>query len=227
MFPWLYFPLLFSKNDHPINKNLDVVKAEFASSIDLVGDNGLKKTVILSSSANTKLVKAPTRVSLNMLSYNPPQEQFTKKHIPIGVLVEGEFESVFKNRLTPNLENASEIQFKDRSPATQMLFISDANIIRNDFNSKSNEYYALGFDKYTKQVYANKAFFMNAVNYMVDESGLILSNTKSFKIRLLNKQMIEENKGLIQLINTALPILIVLLFGFVINLLRKRKYTHS
>lgn len=225
LFPWLYFPLLFSKNDHPINKNLDVVKAEFANSIDLVGNNNLKKTVVLSTSDYTKLVKAPTRISLNMLSFNPPQEQFTKKNVPIGVLVEGEFESVFKNRLTPQVKNSSEIQFKETSEKTQMLFISDGDLIKNDYNKQTNEYYALGYDKYTKQTYANKEFFMNAINYMVDESGLILSNTKSFKIRMLNAQKIEKNKTLIQAINTTLPVFLIILIGFVLNFIRKRKYT--
>lgn len=225
LFPWLYFPLMFSKNDHPINKNLDVVRARFANSIDLVGNDNLKKTVVLSSSEYTKLVKAPTRISLNMLSYEPPTEQFTKKNVPIGVLVEGEFESVYKNRLTPQVSNSGEIQFKEKSEKTQMLFISDGDLIRNDYNKETNEYYALGYDKYTKQTYANKDFIMNAINYMVDESGLILSNTKSFKIRLLNAQKVEKNKTVIQAINTILPVLLIILIGLILNIIRKRKYT--
>jgi ABC-2 type transport system permease protein len=107
LYPWIYYPMLFSKDDHPINKNLDVIKMEFPNSIDLVGNNQLKKTVILSSSQYTKLIKAPARVSLNILSYEPPQEQFSKKNVPVAVLVEGKFESVFKNRLTPRMEDAS------------------------------------------------------------------------------------------------------------------------
>ncbi|KAA3652465.1 MAG: gliding motility-associated ABC transporter substrate-binding protein GldG, partial [Bacteroidetes bacterium] len=140
LYPWLFYPLIFSKNDHPINKNLDVVKLQFANSIDLVGsDQGLKKTIVLSSSEYTKLVKAPTRISLNMLSFNPPQEQYKIKHVPVGVLVEGQFESVFKNRLTPNVTNAGEIQYREISEPTQQLFISDASLIRNDYNTKTNE----------------------------------------------------------------------------------------
>ncbi|MEQ8623360.1 MAG: gliding motility-associated ABC transporter substrate-binding protein GldG [Vicingaceae bacterium] len=225
LYPWLYYPLLFSKNNHPINKNLDVVKVEFASSIDLVGDDGLKKTVVLSTSENTKLVKAPTRVSLNMLSYEPPAAQYTKKNIPVGVLVEGEFSSVYSGRLAPNIINSGEIQFIEKSEPTQQLFISDENVIRNLYNEKSNEFYALGFDKYTKQVYGNKSFFINAVNFMVDESDLILSNDKSFKIRLLNTQLIDDNRFVIQLINTAAPIGLIVLIGLLLNFIRRRKYT--
>ena len=160
-----------------------------------------------------------------MLSYKPPQEQFKRKEVPVGVLVEGKFESVFKNRLTPRVSNAGEIQFKESSEETQMLFISDADLIRNEYNKKTNEYYALGFDKYTKQIYANKEFFMNSINYMVDESGLILSNTKSFKIRLLNKQLIEKHRTLIQAINTVAPVILIILIGLILNFIRKRKYT--
>tara|TARA_R110002096_G_scaffold136909_8_gene289879 strand:+ start:15781 stop:17520 length:1740 start_codon:yes stop_codon:yes gene_type:complete len=225
LYPWLYYPLLFSKNNHPINKNMDVVKVEFANSIELVGNNSLKKTVILSTSDNTKLVKAPTRVSLNMLSYTPPVEQFKQKNIPIAVLVEGEFESVFANRLPPNIINAAELQYKNKSPVTQQLFISDGSVIRNRFNEKTNEFYALGFDQFTKQVYGNKAFFLNAVNYMVDDTGLILSNNKSFKIRLMNGQKIDQNRILIQVLNTAVPIALIILIGLILFYLRKRKYT--
>lgn len=225
LYPWLFYPLIASKNDHPINKNLDVVKLDFANSIDLVGNNDLKKTVLLSTSKTTKLVKTPTRVSLNMLSYEPPVEQFQKQNVPVAVLVEGEFNSLYANRLTPQMKNASLIQVKDKSFDTQMLFISDGQFIRNEYKPSTNEYFALGFDKYTKQVYANKTFFLNAMNYLLDDSGLILSNTKSFKIRLLNSQQIKENKQWIQIINTALPIVIIILIGVVFYLIRKKKYT--
>lgn len=225
LYPWLFYPLIASKNDHPINKNLDVVKLDFANSIDLVGNNDLKKTVLLSTSKNTKLVKTPTRVSLNMLSYEPPVDQFQKQNIPVAVLVEGEFNSLYANRLTPQMQNASLIQVKDKSFDTQMLFVSDGQLIRNEYKPSTNEYFALGFDKYTKQVYANKSFFMNAVNYLLDDSGLILSNTKSFKIRLLNGQLIQQNKQLIQILNTALPIALIILVGIVLYVIRKRKYT--
>ncbi len=225
LFPWLYFPLISSKNNHPINKNLDVVKAEFASSIDLVGNDKLKKTVILSTSQYSKVLKLPARVSLNMLSYEPPKDQFTKKHVPLGVLIEGEFESIYQNRLTSNIYKAGEIQFKEKSPETQMVFLSDGELIRNEYNEQSNQYYALGFDKYTKQFYGNKDFFMNILSYLLDDSGLILSKTKSFKIRLLNTQIIQQNRLLIQLINTLSPIALIILIGVVIYFVRKKKYT--
>lgn len=225
LFPWLFYPLMVSPNNHPINKNIDVVRAQFANSIDLVGNNSLKKTVVLSTSDKTKLVKAPTRISLNMVSFNPPEEQFTKKNVPIAVLVEGEFTSVFDNRLPPNITNAGEIKYKNKSPETQMLFISDADLIRNRYNPRTNEYYALGFDHYTKQLYGNKDFFINAMHYLLDDSGIIVSNTKSFKIRLLNSDLVEHNRLLIQVLNTALPIALVILIGLILHFIRKKKYT--
>jgi len=225
-FPWPFFPLLFSKNDHPINKNMDVVKAEFASSIDLVGGSELKKTVILSTSNKTKTIKSPARVSLNMLGIEPNEDQFAKENVPIGVLVEGSFKSIYKNRLPPNIMNSKQIQFKEQSPETQQLFFSDGSLIKNDFNAKTNEFYALGFDRFTRQVYGNKDFMMHAINYLVDESGLILSKSKSFKIRQLDNEYIEKNRLLIQVLNTAIPILLVMLIGIVLFFIRKRKFTH-
>jgi len=225
LFPWLYFPLLVSKNNHPINKNIDVVRAEFCSSIDMVGSKALKKTVILSSSDKTKLVKAPTRVSLNMLSFEPPVEQFKRQDVPIAVLVEGTFSSNFANRISANLYSAGEIKYREEGKESMQLFIADGDLIKNRFNPETNEYYALGMDKYTQQVYGNKNFFLNAVNYMLDESGLILSNNKSFKLRLLNSTEIAQNRLSIQLLNTALPIGLILIFGLVFHFIRKRKYT--
>lgn len=225
VYPWLYYPLISSKNDHPINKNIDVVKLEFASSIDTVGSKGLKKTTILSSSDRTKLVKAPTRVSLNMLGFKPKVAQFAKKNVPVAVLVEGTFKSVFANRLTSNILNSKQIKFKEKSVPTQQLFISDGNLIKNRYNTQTNQYYALGFDRYSRQIYGNKSFIINAINYLVDDSDLILSNNKSFKIRLLDTQAIDEQRTLLQVINTAVPILLIILIGLVLHYIRKRKYT--
>ncbi|MEQ8909029.1 MAG: gliding motility-associated ABC transporter substrate-binding protein GldG [Vicingaceae bacterium] len=225
LFPWLYYPLMFSKNNHPINKNLDVVKADFASSIDLVGGSFLEKSVILSTSKYTKLLKTPTRVSMNMLSFNPPKEQFTKQNVPIGVLVEGEFKSIYRNRLTSKIVKAGEIQYKEKSPKNQMVFISDGDLIKNRYNKNTNQYYALGFDRYTNQFYGNKDFFMNILSYLLDDSGLILSKTKSFKIRMLNTQLVKQNRLLVQVLNTALPILVIILIGLLLHYLRRKKYT--
>jgi ABC-2 type transport system permease protein len=226
LFPWLYFPLIISKNNHPINKNINIVKAEFASSIDLVGSSNLKKTVILSSSDKTKLVKAPTRVSLNMLRFEPDVAQFKKKNIPLAVLVEGEFNSLFENRLPPNIENAGTIKFKAKSPDTKQLFIGDGSMIENKYKEETNEYFAMGMDSYTKQVYGNKDFFLNAVNYMLNDSDLILAKSKSFKIRLLDKEQIQENKLLIQVINIGIPIFSIVLLGLILTIYRRKKYSN-
>lgn len=225
LYPWLFYPLISSRDNHPINKNVDVVRAKFANSIDFVGGENLKRTTILSTSNHTKLIKAPARISLNMVNFKPPKEQFKKSNVPIGVLIEGEFTSVFENRLTLQITDAGEIKFKEKSPKTQMVFFSDGDIIKNRYNPKTEEYYALGYDRYTRQLYGNKNLFMNTINYLLDESGLILSNNKSFKIRLLDQQYIENNYLSIQLLNTVLPIVLILGLGVTFHFIRKRKYT--
>jgi len=225
LYPWLFYPLLISKNNHPINKNIEVVRAQFASSLDLVGNDELKKTVVLSTSDKSKIVRAPTRVSLNMLSYEPPVDQFKKQDLPIAVLVEGKFKSIYAHRLTPQMYESGEINYRHESKEGMQLFIADGDLIKNRYNPKTNEYYVMGMDRYTQQMYGNKDFFLNAVNYMLDESGLILSNTKSFKIRLLDREFIAQNRLMLQLLNTAVPIALVLIFGLVFGFIRKRKYS--
>lgn len=225
LFPWYYFPLMIPQGNHPISKNLNAIRGEFVSSIDLVGGNdSLSKSIFLSSSEYTKLVKAPTRISLNILRFEPPRAQYNKKHVPVAVLVEGKFESVYKNRLTSQFTSSGLIDFLENSEKNKMVFLSDADILKNKIKEGSNEYYAMGYDQYARQVFANKDFIMNTMDYLLDDSELILSNNKSFKIRLLDIQEVNNNSLFWQSINLALPVIIILVLAFIIHFLRKRSY---
>lgn len=226
-FPWYYFPLIMSKEKHPIVNNLDAITTEFVSSIDTVGSNpNVRKTPLLRSSQYTRLASAPHRISLNVLRDPPNERQYNRPGQMIAVLLEGEFESVFKNRLTPAVTDNPEFRYKENGRPTKMIVVSDASIIRNRVNRETNEYFALGFDRYTKRTYGNKEFIMNCVNYLLDDDGLINARAKEFKIRLLDRQRAEREKSRWQIFNTALPILLVLLFGAIHAYLRKRRFTH-
>jgi ABC-2 type transport system permease protein len=86
------------------------------------------------------------------------------------------------------------------------------------------EYRQLGFDRYSKQVFGNKAFLLNAINYLTDDEGLMDLRSRTFKIRLLDKVRVKEAKLTWQLINVILPLVIVSAFGAVYVYLRRRKY---
>ncbi|MBA3901891.1 MAG: gliding motility-associated ABC transporter substrate-binding protein GldG, partial [Bacteroidetes bacterium] len=192
LFPWLYFPLLIPQSNHPVVNNLDAIKLEFASTIDTVGPPNIKKTALLHTSKYTKLLKAPVRVSVNTLREEPNIAQFNRSHQPVAYLLEGEFESVFKNRNFPDeFYESKEIGFKESSSNTQMIVVSSGQVIKNHVNRSNGNYFPLGYDRFTGKIYGNKNFILNAVNYLCDDSGLIGARSKEFKLRLLDVEKLK------------------------------------
>lgn len=225
--PWIYFPLISPVTNHSITKNINLIKAEFASVIDTVGTNpDVKKTVLLHSSQYSKVVRAPLRIGLEIINDKLSVDQFPKSNLPIAVLLEGEFESVFKNRLTSTLLNSEEINFKEKSIPTKMIIISDGDIIKNQVRMVGSELQAfpLGYDRYTKQTYGNKDFIVNCVNYLLDDSGIMNIRKKEVALRLLDKQKINSQHLLWQIVNIFIPILLLLLLGIFWFSLRKNRF---
>ena len=219
-FPWPYYPLLFSENNHPISNGLDAIKCDFASSIDTIKNN-INKTILLHSSKQSRISPTPAKVSLGILENPPPLTSFNKEKLPIAVLLEGEFESVFKNRILPKNQKSD---FVSQSKKTQMIVVSDGDLIRNSV-SNNGDIYPLGYDRFIKYTYpGNKKFIMNSIHFLCDETGLTQLKSKEIKLRLLDKEKIKNNKTLIQLINILLPLLILLIFAFIFTKMKKKKY---
>ena len=218
--PWPYYPLLFTENNHPISKGLDAIKCDFASSIDTIKNN-INKTIILHSSKHSRITPTPVKVSFGILENPPPLSSFNKENLPIAVLLEGEFESVFKNRILPKSQN---LNFISKSKKTQMIVVSDGDLIRNSV-SNNGDIYPLGYDRFIKYTYpGNKKFIMNSIHFLCDETGLTKLKAKEIKLRLLDKEKIKNNKTFIQLINIILPQLILLIFAFIFIKMKKNKY---
>lgn len=219
-FSWPFFPLLFSESNHPISKGLDAIKCNFVSSIDTI-KNTIKKTILLTSSKQSRLNPTPTKISLGILQNPPPIESFKKSKLTIGVLLEGKFESIFSNRILPKHES---LKFIQKGKATQMIVVSDGDIARNSV-SKSGDIYPLGYDKFIKYTYpGNKRFIMNAIHYLCDDIGLTKLKSKQIKLRLLDKEKINNNKITIQLINIILPLLLLTIFVTIFSYSKKKKY---
>jgi ABC-2 type transport system permease protein len=225
LFPWFFFPLLTQANNHPIVNNLNAVKGEFTSTIDTISKSRIRKTGLLKSSKYTKVSNTPTRISLGMLRYEPDQSQFNAGHQVAAVLLEGYFESVFKNRIAPEIVNSIEVNFKEESAFNKMVVIADGDIAKNFVNSKTSQYYELGFDRFTNQQYGNNDFMINVVNYLCDDTGLMGVRSKKLTIRMLDKTILKKDKFKWQLINSILPIGLILLFGLAHYYDRKKKYT--
>ncbi len=215
--PWLYNPMVRSRNDHPINNNLEALRFQFASSIDTL-PNGYKKTVLLQSSPLSKTDKAPRQISLSAINQPPKKERYTDGNKPLAVLVEGAFRSAFANRVKPlRLKNPLE-----SGTNGQLVLISDGDLIKNQL--RKGMPLELGYDKWTSNYYGNKEFLVNTFNYLLNDTGLINIRNKKVRIPHLDGTKIEAQKTKWQLLNIALPVLLTLLFGLGFNYLRKQKY---
>lgn len=223
--PWLFAPIILPSQDHPIVKNLDAIKLEFASSIDLVEAQGIEKAVLLTTSKNSKILNAPVRIDMRMMQIQPDEKQFKNSFLPVAVLLEGEFESVFKNKISPVIAGSKEIGFRDHSVKTKMIVISDGDIIKNDIQTSSGKTYPLGYDKYTKQQFGNKDFLLNCLNYLCDDSGLIGIRSRELTLRMLDKKKIKSERLKWQITNTVLPLVLVFAYGIFHYFRRKRKYS--
>lgn len=225
---WVYFPLIYPWDDNPITKNVNMVKLEFPSSIDTVGSNSkVKKHFLLTTSVSSKIVNVPVMISLDEIKTPPRQETFNNSYQNVAVLLEGEFESVFKNRMVDDIIKGSAKGFKSTSLPTRMVVISDGDIIKNEVQNSAQglQIVPLGYDRYSRQTFGNKEFLLNVINYLTDEIGLMDLRGREFKLRLLNRAKIKGNETHWRLINTMVPVLIILLFGILYNSLRKRKYS--
>ncbi len=221
--PWIFFPIVIPKSDHPIVKNLNGIKLEFACSLDTVGGKGIKKTVLLSTSDRSRALRTPTQVRLDAMLMEPKPEQFNRKDIPVAVLLEGNFESVFKNRLSKIIMEDRDIKFKVEGRSTKMIVVSDGDVIANPINPDGT-YLPCGFDKYTSQQFGNKTFLLNALNYLCDEVSLTSIRSRALEIRLLDRKKAAAEKTKWQIINVAIPIILILMFGVLNAYLRKKRY---
>ena len=220
LFKWPYYPLISSKSNHPITNNLDGIKSDFISSIDTLKNN-IKKTILLESSNNSRLVQSPSKVSLGIIENPPPIESYNKENIPLAVLLTGKFTSIFKNRIVPK---NNEINFKSSSDSTSIIIVSDGDLIANEVSSSGNAF-PLGYDKFINYTFdGNKKFIINAIQYLNDQNGLIKLRSKNIKLRLLDNDIISNYRMPITIINLILPILIFLFLIFIINQKNKLKY---
>ena len=224
-FRWYYFPLLQAASDHPIVRNMNAIRADFVSSMDATTSaNGINQIPLLKTSDYTKVSGAPVFISLAMLRQTPDRRMFNSKGKNVAYLLKGSFPSLYANRIPQELVDSQELQYLDQSEPTAMIVIADGDIIRNQIDIKRKMPLALGFDQYTGNTYANKEFIENCISYLVDGEGLIDIRSRELKIRLLDTTKIGQERTKWQLINTLVPIALIIALGFVMAIVRKRKY---
>ena len=217
--PWVYYPMVFSKNNHPINNNIEALQLQFSGHLDTLR-TPYDKTILLQSSPLSKLDGTPKTISLNTIGQQPNKESYVNKgnHF-LGVLVKGAFQSAYKNRVKPlKLSNA-----KEEGPDNQMIVIADGDIIKNQL--RQGRPLPLGYDKWTNNNYGNKEFLINCTNYLLDNSGLINIRNRKVSIPLLDVEKIAVQKRKWQLLNIGVPVVFTLLLGLFFRYGRKRNFS--
>lgn len=236
---WNYFPLLSPGTNQLMNKNMGYVASRFANSIDTIQVNGVKKTALLVSSTNSRAISTPALISLNENKNAAEDEKFKRKAIPVAMMLEGKFTSLYKNRASQSQRDslaANGTTFQEQSGDNKMIVVADGDIVLNDGIPDSGPL-PMGWNKYTYGEYlkqsdygklfipvANREFLLNCIENLVNNAAISETRNKDIVLRLLDSQKVKEQKRTWQFINIALPILIVLLFGWIYQQVRKRKY---
>ncbi len=229
LFPWYYHPLISSTSEHPITKNLDRIQLEFPASVDSIQTaTPVHKTILLSSSENSRTQLTPVRLNFDILREPPDPKLFNKGPQPFAVMLEGTFESMYKNRLSADqmaVLDKAHLKFKAEGDSAKVLVVGDGDIIKNLVNTSTGETAPLGYNKFENTTFTgNRDFLLNAIEYMLDESGVLEARSKDIKLRLLNTVKAQEEGTMWQLINILGPLGLLLVLGVLYQYLRKRKF---
>jgi ABC-2 type transport system permease protein len=223
---WFFSPLLHPVQSHPVGKNVNPIVAEFISSMDTVGENPqVHKQVLLRSSNFSRKNLVPMQVSLGMIDVVPSRDFFNKANLVTGVLLEGKFSSVYKNRMLDKTGFRSDFKIVKESIPTKMAVFSDGGLISNRVNRTTKEpvYASLGYDRVSKITYGNSDFFLNLVQYLSDDKALYELRTKTWQLRLLDKIKVNSSANFYRWLNLLLPMTILLIFGLLFAWRRREK----
>lgn len=220
---WYYSPLLLPRGQHPVTAGIQPVRVDYANSIDTVGGkDGLKKTVLLASSQHTAAMKTPCPVTLSVTEEKMTREKFNKRFLPVAVAVEGEFSSLFRLR---NMDDVIRQPFRGQSDYNRMIVIADGDIIRNKVKGSGQNQVSvpLGYDEYGGQMYGNRDFLLNCINWLCDDEGWMALRGRNLSLYLLDKTRLKSERNQWKLLNVAVPLLLVGCAGIVFSWRRKRK----
>jgi ABC-2 type transport system permease protein len=225
--PFPYYPFLAGNTENPISKNLDRVLSFFPSTIDTVKAPGIKKTILLTSDTTSRTLASPALVALESVRTEEDFQSFNKAYLPVAVLLEGSFSSLYANRVSQQVKDLVQKEsgkpFAATSAPTKQIVVSDADIVTN-YVSQTNGPLPMGMIPFEDYRFANREFFLNCVDYLVSNSSIFESRNKEFSLRLLDKAKVESDRNKWQMVNIGLPVVVVLLAGLLLQWLRKRKY---
>ena len=225
-FPWYYFPLLQAASDHPMVRNMNAIKADFVSSIDpTTSADDIIQTPLLKTSDYSKVSGAPVYITLKMMDPNLDKRIFNTKGKDVAYLLEGTFPSLYANRIPQEIADDRGMQFMAESVNTAMIVVADGDIISNQIDLKTGKPLPLGLDKYTGRTYSNKEFIENAISYLVEGEGSVDIRSRELTVRVLDKTKVNNQRIMWQVVNTVVPIALIVVLGLVMSFIRRMKYS--
>ena len=219
--PWRFYPVLNSFGDSPITKNLDAVYGRFLSTIDKLSVPGVRKTVLLKTSPYTQVLTLPALMSYNEARQQPDPATYTGGVRTAGVLLEGQFRSLYANQLLPDSLART---FKATGEVGKVLICADGDLVVNDVDYKRKAPLPLGYDRFSRNQFANKDFVLNALDYLVDPNGLITARAREVPIRPLDMIRVKQERTFWQALNVLGPLGLLLAGGGLWQLIRRRQY---
>jgi ABC-2 type transport system permease protein len=230
LFPWYYHPLIQPSQDHPVSRNMGRVNLLFPSSIDTLKTKyPTQKKVLLASSDYSMRQLIPMRLNFEILRYEPDPDMFSKSSFPTGVLLEGQFSSLYENRITAQMEQGLDqldLKFKESGPQNgRMAIISDGDIIKNMINIENDQYRPVGFNPFDRRTYDNRDFIVNLTEYLINGATILGARNKEVKLRLLDRVQAKEEQTYWQFFNLAVPLIFLFIFGVGFNFWRQKKYS--
>ena len=174
------------------------------------------------SSPYSRKISTPVHINVNELRKNLRDADYTTPHIPVGILLEGKFTSLYKNRFVP--AGIQSVKIAGESVSTKIVVIADGDVARNDVNPRNNQPQPLGFDPLTNTTFANRDLLVNTLAFLANEDGLIQARNKEVKIRPLDKVKLKESRVKWQVLNLAVPLLVLIGYGVLRFYLRKKRF---
>jgi gliding-associated putative ABC transporter substrate-binding component GldG len=228
LMPWPYFPLLDGSSTSVITKNLDPVYSKFTNSIDTVKAQDIRKTILLESSPNARTVATPALISLDMVKIASDPKLFQQPNIPAAVLLEGNFHSLYANRIGESLRDSFAQVYRQpflssAEKSARIIICADGDVVMNDLDEHGRPL-PLGFSKDINYTFANAEFLSNCIEYCVNPSGILAARSKDYSLRLLDPEKTEDDKTLWQFVNVVLPLVLMLICGLIFQYVRKRNY---
>jgi ABC-2 type transport system permease protein len=227
-FPWYFEPVIIPQSTHPIVTNIDPVHTRFVSSLDTIAAEGISKTILLTTSPYSRMLRNPVRVSLNIVEMDMGLDRNTVPYIPVAVLLEGRFTSAYMDRLPAEFTADPEVAFREQGKRSAQIIISDGDVIANRIDPQKGMYYMLGFDRYTNaKIYGNRELILNAMNYLLDDQSLISIRSRTITLRQLDIPRVEQERVKWQVINVGVPILLAVLAGIAYSFHRRRRSSRT